>query len=426
MSAIKNHLFKSFLYLAPLNLDECLQEKQFPKPEGDTFVGVADFFALDWIAKRKITRVQFFDRAEEATRFWKVWFLKNIKTATSPSDFLKKLEAHLYVFQRFYFEDGYEEELARLKGIFPTFRWLQDQNLFKRVQDIANRGRFSYCQLDFFCPQEVRKELLQPIEREGRSYDLIYLSNMEVYTRSSAEYDRYLESLSILFESKVSQHASVIRHIRMENKGRFVQEISPKGASMVPSSNLLLYAAEKDPYLQQHKAFLEYLLNKGVSINATRANGATALHIAFSPEIVDLLIQRGANINAQDEEGSTPLHASLKFPGKVSCLLKQGAAIDMLDNKGRSPLALAVEEKKGRSFFLLLQHQPDPALHQCFDLEKLICFGEQYLIQHPERKEQYEAILEGLKKRSPAELGQGDSFSKHPNCHPYPSDQNGH
>src|SRR5262245_55896629 len=63
---------------------------------------------------------------------------------------------------------------------------------------------------------------------------------------------------------------------------------------------------------EQDRAAIRALLNQGVDVNASRADGVTALlwAVHFSDvETVDLLLNAGANVNAADDHGVTPLAA---------------------------------------------------------------------------------------------------------------------
>src|SRR5262245_11701097 len=81
---------------------------------------------------------------------------------------------------------------------------------------------------------------------------------------------------------------------------------------------------------QQDNAAVRALLNERVDVNATRADGVTALLYAVhwdDLEIVDLLLRAGSRVNAADDHGVTPLaqaceNASLAM---VTKLLQAGA-----------------------------------------------------------------------------------------------------
>jgi len=72
----------------------------------------------------------------------------------------------------------------------------------------------------------------------------------------------------------------------------------------------LIYAA-----FNGHAAVVDYLLKKGAEINATTANGSTALLFAARfghLEVVELLLQNNANPNIANERGATAIDWALK------------------------------------------------------------------------------------------------------------------
>ena len=88
------------------------------------------------------------------------------------------------------------------------------------------------------------------------------------------------------------------------------------------------------------------LLDAGVDVDASRADGATALLWAAhwdDPELAGRLIQAGADVNAADDHGVTPLeraaeNASLPM---VERLLAAGARADVARTSGLTPLMTA-------------------------------------------------------------------------------------
>jgi ankyrin repeat protein len=76
----------------------------------------------------------------------------------------------------------------------------------------------------------------------------------------------------------------------------------------------------------------EWLLSRGMQINAADAKGWTALHAAVtadnSERMCQLLLRQGADVHAFTENGATPLHALASSTGSVPCarlLLAAGA-----------------------------------------------------------------------------------------------------
>ncbi|MGL9779332.1 MAG: ankyrin repeat domain-containing protein [Wolbachia sp.] len=52
---------------------------------------------------------------------------------------------------------------------------------------------------------------------------------------------------------------------------------------------------------------VEYLVEKGIEINAAANDGLTALHVAANPKTLKYLVENGANINATTNYDATPL-----------------------------------------------------------------------------------------------------------------------
>ena len=111
-------------------------------------------------------------------------------------------------------------------------------------------------------------------------------------------------------------------------------------------ANAALFEAAKAGNTQRVSA----LLNQGANVNASNANGETALHAAASRDqvaVAQLLIQRGANINSQTTQGWTPLHSAARF-GKtaVTQLLVNRNAQNLRNNQGKTAIQLAQQTKQ--------------------------------------------------------------------------------
>jgi len=97
---------------------------------------------------------------------------------------------------------------------------------------------------------------------------------------------------------------------------------------------------------EQDRAAIRALLNQGVDVNASRADGVTALlwAVHFSDvETVDLLLNAGANVNAADDHGVTPLAAAVENNSAqlVQRLLAAGANPNAAQTSGMTPLMTA-------------------------------------------------------------------------------------
>ena len=88
------------------------------------------------------------------------------------------------------------------------------------------------------------------------------------------------------------------------------------------------------------------LLKQGANVNATQADGATALHWASyrdDLESADLLIRSGANVNARNDLGATPLWAACQNGSEsmVRRLLTAGANPNAALLLGETPVMVA-------------------------------------------------------------------------------------
>ena len=102
------------------------------------------------------------------------------------------------------------------------------------------------------------------------------------------------------------------------------------------------------------KEIVEFLLSKGVDINARNSKGNTPLQQAILNyvmpydinflESIKFLIDKGVNINDKDIKGSTILHLAASGGSKelVEFLLSKEMDINARDSKGNTPLQLAI------------------------------------------------------------------------------------
>lgn len=135
----------------------------------------------------------------------------------------------------------------------------------------------------------------------------------------------------------------------------------------------LLHAYVRDfPSHILEEAFVRYLLEKGINVNAKDASGLTALHIALDrcdyladereKKIAVLLIQNGADVNARTPSGLTPMMiaAWLGAHQDVFHLLRQkGADVNAHDDFGFTPLMWATVRRRYDSMQALLAANAD-------------------------------------------------------------------
>lgn len=124
-------------------------------------------------------------------------------------------------------------------------------------------------------------------------------------------------------------------------------------ASLALSASTLLAAAGSDLRLvnaaaEQDKAAVRALLKERVDVNATRADGSTALLWAAhwnDLEMVDLLLRAGANVNAADDHGVTALARAAENAdlAMTERLLKAKADPNRPETSGRTPLMVAAK-----------------------------------------------------------------------------------
>jgi len=128
----------------------------------------------------------------------------------------------------------------------------------------------------------------------------------------------------------------------------------------------LALAAEPDRRLvdaeaDQDTALVRTLLKQHVNVNATRADGATALLWAAhwsDLETADLLLRAGANVNAADNHGVTPLAQAAENASvpMVERLLKAGANPNLAQLSGMTPLMTATHTGNPEIVKTLLGH----------------------------------------------------------------------
>jgi ankyrin repeat protein len=102
----------------------------------------------------------------------------------------------------------------------------------------------------------------------------------------------------------------------------------------------------------------EFLISKGVDINAKGYRDKTPLHMVGCRELGELLILKGVDIEARDKDGRTPLfEACSATRNKEVCdfFISKGADIEARDKDGQTPLwkACSGNEVKVCEFLIL-------------------------------------------------------------------------
>jgi hypothetical protein len=110
---------------------------------------------------------------------------------------------------------------------------------------------------------------------------------------------------------------------------------------------------------------VEFLAQKGASLEAANSAGETALHQAVKADAADAvrsLLAIGASLSARDAMGDTPLHASVLWAAKKSqpILVQSGADLGARDFAGEAAIHQAVRKHDRESLKFLLAKGADP------------------------------------------------------------------
>lgn len=134
---------------------------------------------------------------------------------------------------------------------------------------------------------------------------------MQSVQRDNMDFFDYLLKRRARLNTRNRNGETALSLAAYQGKLPFVQRLVEAGADV----NLygwppLIYAA-----FNGHAAVVDYLLKKGAEINATTANGSTALLFAARfghIEVVEVLLQNKADPNIANERGATAIDWALK------------------------------------------------------------------------------------------------------------------
>ncbi|KAL7957331.1 ankyrin repeat-containing domain protein [Trichoderma compactum] len=124
------------------------------------------------------------------------------------------------------------------------------------------------------------------------------------------------------------------------------------GAQEANEAALLSAAALGD------KDAVQFLLERGVSVEAENESGETAIFVASRKDIIQLLLNYGADIDAVNDDGNTPLHNAVVDcdTARVRLLLKKGANTEALDKHFDTALQVAAMQGQPEIVKVLLKY----------------------------------------------------------------------
>ena len=100
------------------------------------------------------------------------------------------------------------------------------------------------------------------------------------------------------------------------------------------------------------------LIAAGADVKKPDREGATPLHSAQDPQLLELLLGKGADPNARDNTGQTPLHNAVTVE-TARILIAHGARINAKDNDGQTPIQIALDNGNEPLFEFLLSKGAD-------------------------------------------------------------------
>ncbi|WAR01827.1 Y381-like protein [Mya arenaria] len=125
-----------------------------------------------------------------------------------------------------------------------------------------------------------------------------------------------------------------------------------------------------------HIPAMKELLSLRVDVNIRDYKGATPLHRAKDPDIMEILLEAGANVNAEDAESNTPLHVKCygetNEPSEIECiqmLLTRTASLLIRNSRGLMPIHCCVMQGRIDVMQLLLHNDKSDSMASALSKE---------------------------------------------------------
>lgn len=203
----------------------------------------------------------------------------------------------------------------------------------------------------------------------------------------------------------------------------YIKAFEREGFDVLAHPNLLHWSTN-----QYYGEVTEFLLDKGISVDARDEFGNTPLHTAFSEGSSygtihsSILLDKGADPNVKNQDGKTPLHfvAQIEWndPDRARSLIEAGADVNARDSQGKTSLhdAISTIAKTQRydyregAFAELLRQKADPRIadndgNKPSDYLKGGVFD--YVAQHREARATLISKEQELSLRDRAGIGRG-------------------